>query len=121
MSPRRGIEAATLTGACLVLLRVFAGRLPKKRTLYSCSSTPPTDVPAPPPAPGPASPRLAVVLADFVSSIAGSCMGMSCVLYRIPRRYEGGFLKGEIHGRGHYMWSDGGHYEVGGGGGKSRP
>lgn len=27
-------------------------------------------------------------------------------------RYEGDFLKGQIHGRGRYMWSDGGHYEA---------
>lgn len=27
-------------------------------------------------------------------------------------RYEGDFLKGQIHGRGRYMWSDGGYYEA---------
>lgn len=31
--------------------------------------------------------------------------------YRVYR-YEGDFLKGEMHGRGRYLWSDGGHYEA---------
>lgn len=27
-------------------------------------------------------------------------------------RYEGDFLKGQFHGRGRYMWSNGGYYEA---------
>lgn len=47
-------------------------------------------------------------LRKYIKSIAARMPIRSCG----SSRYEGDFLKGQIHGRGRYMWSDGGHYEA---------